>query len=207
MKKIISLMLALVLVFSLSTSAFAAESPGDASAIELQNAISKVNFDVQKMTDKELAIYNEVLSAAIKQEKAANPNFNEKEFVQQVNQLLYMMEYGQNRPMTRALIQFSIPNGVVATAVNVGVSLIAGGATSAAIKALVSKYGASVAANMLAKEVTARLLAIGIREVTGIGTVIRTVVKNVLDPGSTVADWLDNHDPNPGNGHVDVAIG
>lgn len=33
---------------------------------------------------------------------------------------------------------------------------------------------------------------------------IRTVIKNVLDPGSTVAEWLDKRDYKPRNGFVDV---
>nr|WP_083432098.1 hypothetical protein [Anaerococcus mediterraneensis] len=82
--------------------------------------------------------------------------------------------------------------------------MIVGGATSAAIRAYILKKGARVAVNELTKAVVLKLLAVGIKEVTGIGTIIRVVIKNVLDPGSTVAEWLDKRDHKPRNGFVDV---
>lgn len=50
----------------------------------------------------------------------------------------------------------------------------------------------------------AKLLAIGIKEVTGVGTLIRTIVQNVLDPGSTVASYYDRRDYYPRNGFVGI---
>ncbi|GAA0477107.1 hypothetical protein [Alkalibacterium indicireducens] len=58
--------------------------------------------------------------------------------------------------------------------------------------------------NLLVKKVVAKLLAIGIKEVTGVGTLIRTIVQNVLDPGSTVASYYDRRDYYPRNGFVDI---
>ena len=62
------------------------------------------------------------------------------------------------------------------------------------------------ATNIKSKAVVSKLLALRIREVTGIGTIIRAVIKNVLDPGSTVAEWLDKRDHKPRNGFVDVKV-
>lgn len=206
-KKLVSVVLVLTMVFSLSATAFAAEPDIN----QLERSMENITLDINKMTPDEYKIYKEVMDATIKHEKSIDPNFNEQKFVSQVNGLLYSMEYGIPTPMTRSRhsnskVRFSIPNNVVATTINVAVSLLAGGGATATIKALVSKYGAKTAANMIAKKVTAKLLALGIKEASGLGTVIRHVVKNVLDPGDTVAEWLDSKDKRPRNGYVDVSF-
>lgn len=206
-EKLMSLVLAFTMALSLGATAFAAEPDMDQIEAQMKN----ITLDVNEMTPHEYKIYKEVVDSVTEHEKSVNPNFNEQEFVTQVNDLLYSMEHGISVPMARsgrsaAKVRLSIPNNVVATSVNVAVSLLAGGGATATIKALISKYGTKAAANLIAKKVTTKLLAIGIKEVTGLGTVIRNVVKNVLDPGGAVAEWLDNKDPRPGNGCVDVAF-
>lgn len=201
-KKLMSIILVFAMVLSCSISAYAAET--DKNSIVTSNDIT---LDIEKMSDEELKIYYEVLHNAIEEYSKEDPNFNVSEFTDEVNYVLYLMEYGNNAgASTRALIEFSLKNSTVATAVNIAVSLLVGGATTAALKAYIGKLGATVAANTIAQAVTTQLLALGIKEVSGIGTVIRLVVKNVLDPGSTVAEYLDDNDAIPGNGYVDVAL-
>ncbi len=66
------------------------------------------------------------------------------------------------------------------------------------------KKGAAAATRKLTTVVVSKLLAIGIKEYSGIGAIIRSVVRNVLDPGTTVARYLDRNDHKPRNGYVDV---
>lgn len=204
MKKVLSLVLSLCVIFSLTSTAFAAY-PEDSPVLN-----EDLNLNIDTMTSSEKVIYQDVIDAAIAQYKASDADFDEDVFIEQVNYVLYLMDnpYTSSNPdiNTLAVIDLSIPNEVVATAANVVISLLVGGVTTAAIKAFVAKYGATAAANLIAKEVTAKLLALGIKELSGLGTVIRTIVKNVVDPGTTIAEWLDNRDVRPGNGYVDIVI-
>ncbi|WP_236686744.1 hypothetical protein, partial [Streptococcus phocae] len=88
----------------------------------------------------------------------------------------------------------AISNSVLASAINVGVSFAVGGGVGAGIKALIMKHGAEYATRLIARKVVATLMTFGIRQVTGINSIISHVVKNVLDPGSTIAAWLDARD-------------
>ncbi|HFI0796420.1 TPA: hypothetical protein ACGO8I_001747 [Streptococcus suis] len=96
-----------------------------------------------------------------------------------------------------------ISNSVLASAINVGISLAIGGGIGAGIKALIMKHGAQYATNLIARKVVATLMSFGIRQVTGINSIISHVVKNVLDPGSFIASWLDARDKIKNNGWVE----
>lgn len=205
MKKIIAMLLSLSMVLSIGNVAFAADVPPNSTSLE--TSLNNITLDVTQMSSDNLKIYNDVLEDAIEYQNSIDSNFDQKNFVRQVNDLLYMMEYGTPMTRARAAIKFRIPNSVVSTAVNIAFSLIVGGVSTAVIKSFVAKYGVNVATNMIAKEVTVKLLSLGIKELSGLGTVIRLVIKNVLDPGSTIASWIDKRDPRPGNGYIDIAIG
>lgn len=97
----------------------------------------------------------------------------------------------------------AISNSVLASAINVGISLAVGGAVGAGIKAIVMRHGAQYATNLLARKVTSTLITFGIRQVTGINSIISHVVRNILDPGSTVARWMDSRDKIRNNGWVE----
>ncbi|EGT4139241.1 hypothetical protein EQZ09_15735 [Clostridium perfringens] len=79
-----------------------------------------------------------------------------------------------------------------------------GGASGAAIRAYVVKVGAKRASNAIAKSITSRLWAMGIKNVTGISTLTNNIIKNILDPGSAVASWLDSKDSSPNNCRVEI---
>lgn len=202
MRKLMCTLLVVALLVAIAAPAYATE-------IEREKTIpaDDITLDVSRMSERELVIYQEVLQNAIDTYSKEDPEFDANVFVEEVNYVLYLMEYGNSMTSSpRALIEFSLKNSTVATAVNIAVSLLVGGATTAALKAYIGRLGATVAANTLAQAVTTQLLALGIKEVSGVGTVIRLVVQNVLDPGSTVAEYLDNNDVLPGNGYVDVAL-
>ena len=202
MRKLMCTLLVVALLVAIAAPAYATE-------IEQEKTIpaDDITLDVSRMSESELVIYQEVLQNAIDTYSKEDPEFDANVFVEEVNYVLYLMEYGNSMTSSpRALIEFSLKNSTVATAVNIAVSLLVGGATTAALKAYIGRLGATVAANTLAQAVTTQLLALGIKEVSGVGTVIRLVVQNVLDPGSTVAEYLDNNDALPGNGYVDVAL-
>lgn len=92
---------------------------------------------------------------------------------------------------------------VLAGAINVGLVAVTGGAAGAGVKALVLKVGAKKAANTISKKVVATLFTFGIKKVSGIDTVISSIVKNILDPGTTVAKWLDSRDKIKNNGWLE----
>lgn len=92
---------------------------------------------------------------------------------------------------------------VLAGAINVGLVAVTGGAAGAGVKALVLKVGAKKAANTISKKVVATLFTFGIKKVLGIDTVISSIVKNILDPGTTMAKWLDSRDKIKNNGWLE----
>lgn len=205
MKKIKKRILSLALITCLS---FEVITPVSASEIVTESEsnnntpimLDDYTLDINKMNPEQKAVYDEVINEAIEKYSADDPDFNAQEFVDQVNQVLLMIESGA--PITRALV--SIPNSVVATAVNVVVAAVTGGLAGAAIKAYIKKVGIGAAVDAIADKVIIALLAFGIKDVTGITEVIKDIVNNVLDPGSTIAEWLDNKDSNPGNGKVEI---
>ena len=97
----------------------------------------------------------------------------------------------------------AISNSVLASAINVGISLAVGGGIGAGIKALIMKHGAQYATNLIARKVVATLMTFGIKQVTGINSIVSHVVRNVLDPGSSIAAWLDARDKIKNNGWVE----
>lgn len=203
MKKIKKRLLSLILVICLSlgtvTPAFAAET--DTESMTNESIVpDDYTLDVDKMTPEQKEVYDEVINEAIEKYSADDANFNEQEFIDQVNQVLLMMEYGA--PVTRALVSF--PNSVVATAINVAIAALTGGVAGAAIKAYIKKVGIGAAVDAIADKVIIALAAFGIKEVTGITAVIKDIVNNVLDPGSTIAKWLDKKDSKPGNGKFEI---
>ncbi|MBM6828912.1 hypothetical protein H9X85_04510 [Anaerotignum lactatifermentans] len=198
MKKIISALLALVMMVSLAVPAFAAESQTD-------DPFADITLDVSEMSEEELAIYNEVMNRAIAEQRAADPNFNEEEFVSQVNSLLYMMEHGV--PQTRAIIDLSVPNSAVTAALDVALSLAIGGATGAAVKALVAQFGKKIAIQKITSAAIGALAAFGVKQVLDLDGIVTNIVENLLSPGTAIAEWLDSTDPEPNNGYWDIVLG
>lgn len=198
MKKLISVFLSLVMTFSLTVPAFAAEKSAMAP-------FEDINLDVSKMSEDELSIYNEVMNKAITQHKAADPNFDEVEFIAQVNSLLRMMENGT--PQTRAIIDLSIPIDVVTTALDIALSLAIGGATGAAVKALVKQVGKKAAVQAITTAAIGALAAFGVKNIIDLDGIVTNIVDNLLSPGSAIAEWLDSTDPEPNNGYWDIVIG
>lgn len=92
---------------------------------------------------------------------------------------------------------------VLAGAINVGLVAVTGGAAGAGVKALVLKVGVKKAANTISKKIVATLFTFGIKKVSGIDTVISSIVKNILDPGTTMAKWLDSRDKIKNNGWLE----
>ncbi|MDG6111204.1 hypothetical protein NF715_05210 [Lactococcus formosensis] len=92
---------------------------------------------------------------------------------------------------------------VLAGAINVGLVAVTGGAAGAGVKALVLKVGVKKAANTISKKIIATLFTFGIKKVSGIDTVISSIVKNILDPGTTMAKWLDSRDKIKNNGWLE----
>lgn len=160
---------------------------------------SSINVEELKGNDKQ--IYDEVIKKAIDEYKNT-PGFDEQEFIEQVNYVLSKDPNSTSTRRKRSIV--SIPNSVVATATNVAISLAIGGASGAAIRAYVVKVGAKRASNAIAKSITSRLWAMGIKNVTGISTLTNNIIKNILDPGSAVASWLDSRDSSPNNGRVEI---
>ncbi|MFL8951454.1 hypothetical protein [Helcococcus kunzii] len=207
--RVLVLFLSIILFLSATPINSFAASYGNMGLERYDQTLAEVELNYNDMSAKEQAIYWEVVRRDIEKYKKEDPNFDQELFLEQLNQVLVAMDSTgtsvvPQSQMALASIEFAIPNNVVATAVNTAVSLIVGGATSAAIRAYILKKGARVAVNELTKAVVSKLWAVGIKEVTGIGTIIRVVIKNVLDPGSTVAEWLDKRDHKPRNGFVDV---
>lgn len=224
-KRIIMFLIAISMILTaLPVNVFADENLS--TDLVTHDEIEQSHIELEELSAEDLEIVTEIIENAISVEEKEDPNFNEVEFVEDVeaflegdaNHFIVDKDDSEKEGIFAAIENFffiranaatkkgriNISNKVVAVGVNAVVSLAIGGATTYAIRALVLKKGATYVTNLLVKKVVSKLLAIGIKEVTGVGTLIRTVVKNALDPGSTVARYLDRRDRYPRNGFVDI---
>jgi hypothetical protein len=92
---------------------------------------------------------------------------------------------------------------LLASTINIGLAFAVGGGIGAGLKALVLKLGAKKAAQTISTKVVATLFAFGIKKISGIDTVISSIVKNILDPGTTIAKWIDSKDKIKNNGYIE----
>lgn len=164
---------------------------------------SDYTLDVDQMTPEQRELYQEVMDSAIAEYSAEDADFDPEAFSEEVATILANAEYGIE-PLG---VKVSVSTKVAATAINVAIVLLTGGVTSAAIKSFVTKVGAQAATNAIAKKVTTILLAMGIKKLTGLDAIIKTIVNGVVNPGQFVASTLDRMDRYPNNGKIDFEIG
>ncbi|WP_270234442.1 hypothetical protein [Lactococcus garvieae] len=202
------------------TTSVSADDLNDDSSIDDENLQKLIDnpeeiINTQQMTPEELKNFEE--AAQQEAEKADLPTQEDREAYKKTLMDLYdpnSSVYQDLQGATDRLIEEINENHqsvldkvtsehVLAGAINVGLVAVTGGAAGAGVKALVLKVGAKKAANTISKKVVATLFTFGIKKVSGIDTVISSIVKNILDPGTTVAKWLDSRDKIKNNGWLE----
>lgn len=172
-KRIIMSLIAISMILtSLPVNVFAEESLS--TDIITNDEIEESHIELEELSLEDLEIVNEVIENAISVEEKEDPNFNEDEFVEDVEAFLegdadhFIVEKdeSQKEGIFAAIENFffiqanaatkkgriNISNKVVAVGVNAVVSLAIGGATTYAIRTLVLKKGTTYVTNLLVKK-------------------------------------------------------
>lgn len=240
-KKIISMMLAFIFIFSSLQGAYAqatADPYEDLFSEVEQNLYLEDDLDLEEilleddldlnydnMTQEEKRIYDEVIAEDIKKYELEDPNFNKNRFLLEVDTVVTEMnsfvsasqDFDEQFPghnhtgmlppimTSRAPGNFYLSNRAVGTAINIVISLLVGAASTIAIRAYIVKKGTTAATRILTRKVVSKLLALGIKEFSGLGTLMRSIIK-FTDPGLYIAKWLDRRDYMSNNGRVDVRV-
>lgn len=164
----------------------------------------------QSLTSEQKKLYNEALKAEMMKYQDQD-DFNEQIFKEVVDSIVFEDNAAKfsNMINNQSKLRWKytgiwIDNKIVASGINVAISLATGGVGTVGIRMLVKKVGTKAAIQVVEKTVRNKLILFGIKQFSGISYVISTIVKNVLDPGTTIAKWLDAHDKRPNNGRCDI---
>ena len=187
------------------------QSENEALEQELLKQVDSVLASYNNLTPEQKKLYDETMQAEIAKHQGEE-GFDEERFKQDVNSFVFADQSKalQNEMARQGMLRWKytgiwLSNGVVASGINLAITLATGGATTVGIKMLVKKVGTKAAINVIEKAVKNKLIWFGLKQVSGITPVISTIVKNVLDPGTAVAKWYDSRDIRPNNGHCDIA--
>lgn len=178
---------------------------------ELLEEVNKVLSSYENLTPEQKTLYDETMKVEIAKHQG-EAGFDEEQFKKEVGSFVFT----DQSKLLKDEISFQgryrwtytgiwLSNGVVASGINLAVTLATGGATTVGIKMLVKKVGTKAAINVIEKAVKNKLIWFGLKQVSGITPVISTIVRNLLDPGTAIANWYDSKDIRPNNGHCDIA--
>lgn len=170
---------------------------------------------IKDLTPEQLTVYNEALEVEIAKYRGKE-GFNEEIF-KQMMEVFVFDERPSHEKFSNAIATGQvgeawhwtgvwIADDIVASGLNMVISALVGGAVISGIKALVKKYGVIAATDKLIVVVVKKLGALGVSSAgqKGINKIVRKVVDDILDPGSVIANWLDDNDGKPNNGRVDI---
>lgn len=207
--KILSLVLSLSMMFSLSVPAFAAEvetTSGEPTYIENGVYVS------ENMTAEELQKYNALIDEQVELIAAEYENVSKEWIRSQIVAALedpnFTTDESSNGVQTYAgtiIPDINIANNIVAAAINVAIGMVVGGGI-AGISAYVKKVGVQEAKKVFSKTIATKLKAWGLTNLSKVLPVVTTFVLSVLDPGTAIAEYIDNHDVKPGNGQVNFIL-
>ena len=209
MKKILSIVLSLAMMFSLAVPAFAAEvETTNSEPMYIENGV----YVSENMTKEELQKYNALIDEQVDLIAAEYGNVSREwirnEIVAALQDPNFAVDESSDRVQTRAgtiIPDINIANNIVAAAINVAIGMVVGGGI-AGISAYVKKMGVQEAKKIFSKTIATRLKAWGLTNLSRILPVATTFVLSVLDPGTAIAEYIDNHDVKPGNGQVNFIL-
>lgn len=173
--------------------------------------VDQVLSSYDNLTPEQKTLYDKTMQEEIAKHQG-EADFNEEQFKKEVGSFVFT-DQGKllkNEISLQGRYRWTytgiwLSNGVVASGINLAVTLATGGATTAGIKMLVKKVGTQAAINVIEKAIKNKLIWFGLKQVSGITPVISSIVRNLLDPGMAVAKWYDSRDKRPNNGHCDIA--
>lgn len=209
MKKILSIVLSLAMMFSLAVPAFAAGvETTNSEPMYIENGV----YVSENMTKEELQKYNALIDEQVDLIAAEYGNVSREwirnEIVAALEDPNFAVDESSDRVQTRAgtiIPDINIANNIVAAAINVAIGMVVGGGI-AGISAYVKKMGVQEAKKIFSKTIATRLKAWGLTNLSRILPVATTFVLSVLDPGTAIAEYIDNHDVKPGNGQVNFIL-
>lgn len=230
MKRNLSLVLILTLLIGSTTSAFADESTNfnniDYRYSEVESSIIEA-LDLNSMSDSELEIFYNTVDKEIDKLDFSS-SYERIKFRDEVILLLTTnqnsLKLGTNKIQFNefahresqfvrmhsmdALIQFDVEleNKTVATAINVMISLIIGGAGFASIGAYIKSVGVKEAERIFTRTLKSKLIAWGAPKIASTITPAVTILMTALDPGTAAAEWLDEHDYLGTTGSLEIHI-
>lgn len=196
----------------------------------LQNNVLNSNqeIDIQNMNAQELKAFKQMVQAEA--EKAELPTYEDTEAYRQAlldiydsSSLVYQDVAGATEQVIEAIngnhqnpldkitgekvlaaSHGTVSVKMLASILNVAVNLACGGVGGAAVKTLVKKYGAKRAEQTLSRVLKDKLLKLGYKKGAAIGGVVGKIVNNFLDPGTTVAKYIDSKDKIKNNGWIEL---
>lgn len=179
--------------------------------------ISK-DFDRRKMTDEELAAYNDLLEIMYLENKtiANEEGYSKKEYIQVAENILNQKSFlGQHsRNSVTFYSTYSTSHGLISTKMLGGIlngvitaTLLVTGVAS--IGELIKKMGKEAAKEWVEKHVKKaivnKLTAIGLGSFgIYVGNIIKGIVDAYLDPGGWLAERIDGVDRIPNNGYIEL---
>lgn len=212
MKKHLSVLLVLVLLFTASTSAFA-----DSVEISSLSVLDEGVFKPEEMSIKEKKAYYYCIDKQVKlvQEKYGNAidaDAFRKELIHVLEtensmNKIQSKSYSYMRAASGSWIpDVKIKNDVAAAAINtvIDLALLSAGVTSVA--ALIKKIGLKEARRLFTKTLTSKLKAWGLAALATSLPFAVNFIFNLLNPGAKIAEYLDSVDDFPNNGYIDKVL-
>ncbi|WP_407372185.1 hypothetical protein [Carnobacterium sp.] len=148
----------------------------------------------------------ERINLAISETMENHPDASESE-LRALAEYYVALDKGEVTPSEMAQLRAAamrLKTSTVGTGLDIAISLAFGGAASAGIKAMLKKHGVKFVKDRLYQIVVQKLAIFGVKKVTGITAIIDTIVKNVLQPGMQIANWLDKKSDGKKDGYITI---
>jgi hypothetical protein len=164
----------------------------------LEESTSKV--DVHKLAQEKPELFDKLVLEEINNQselaKKTKTDFDQLMFESQLRSM-----FSEN-PSFKSLI--SIPNSVIASAMNVAIGLVIGGSISSLLQSYINKVGTSAARNTFKNTIVSVLRDHSAGTLTGYASVLVEFVLGIIDVGGRIANYLDGIDSKPYNGYLDI---
>lgn len=169
-----------------------------------------VNIDIEgienNFSDETEQEEKERINLAIAETMSNHPEASESD-LRALAEYYVALDKGEVTPNEMAQLRAAamrLKTSTVGTGLDIAISLAFGGAASAGIKAMLKKHGVKFVKDRLYKIVVQKLAIFGVKKVSGITSVINTIVKNVLQPGMQIANWLDKKSDSKKDGYITI---
>ncbi|MGB6179594.1 hypothetical protein [Carnobacterium sp.] len=169
-----------------------------------------VNIDIEgienNFSDETEQEEKERINLAIAETMNNHPEASESD-LRALAEYYVALDKGEVTPNEMAQLRAAamrLKTSTVGTGLDIAISLAFGGAASAGIKAMLKKHGVKFVKDRLYKIVVQKLAIFGVKKVSGITVIINTIVKNVLQPGMQIANWLDKKSDSKKDGYITI---